>query len=83
MTDEPSVELFTQPHCAPCRQVEAFLRERGVSYVQRDVVAEPSALYRLADQGFMSTPVTRVREQWIAGFDRGRLERALAALSES
>jgi len=80
MSAQPIVEVFTQPHCAPCRQVEAFLRDRGVSFTPRDVVLDPSALDRLVDRGFMSTPVTRIGEEWISGFDRRRLERALAAL---
>lgn len=78
MSIEPFVELFTQPHCRPCRQVEALLRERGIPFVVRDVLADPLALDRLAEQGFMSTPVTRIGHQWIAGFDHKRMERALA-----
>ena len=80
MTAEPSVELFTQSHCAPCRQVEAYLRGRGIPFVQRDVVADPHALDLLAERGFMSTPVLRVGQQWIAGFDRRRFDLALASL---
>lgn len=80
MSAAPTVEVFTQPHCAACRQVEAFLGDSGVSFTPRDVVLDPSALDRLVDRGFMSTPVTRIREEWIPGFDRRRLERALAVL---
>jgi glutaredoxin len=77
---EPQVEVFTQPHCAPCRDIERFLRERNVPFVLRDVAADPQALETLARAGFMATPVTRIGERWIAGFRRQAL---LAALHEA
>lgn len=67
------VELFTQPHCASCRQVEAFLREREIPFVRRDVADDDSALELLTSRGFMATPVLRVGTEWIVGFDRRAL----------
>ena len=74
---DAQVEIFTQPHCAPCRAVEAFLREHRVEYRLRDVTADPAALAAIADHGFMSTPVTRVGDRWLGGFNRRRLEEAM------
>lgn len=69
------VELFTQSHCAPCRQVEAFLQQHEVPYVRRDVTDDASALDELVGQGFMATPVLRVGDEWVVGFDRKALHR--------
>ncbi len=71
------IELFTQPYCAPCRLVEVYLRERGVSFVVRDVLDDPSALEVLSEHGFMATPVTRIGDAWIVGFDQRMLDLAL------
>lgn len=73
----PGVELFTQPHCAPCREVERFLRNREVAFAMRDVTDDADALEAIMARGFMATPVTRIGEHWIAGFRRAELEAAL------
>ncbi len=73
----PEVEVFTQSYCANCRRVEQFLRERGVSFTVRDVGEDAAALEAIASRGYMSTPVTRVGDQWVAGFNRRQLERLI------
>ena len=77
MTERPEVEVFTQRHCAACRQVERLLAERGVAFTARDVSEDMQALEELTGRGYMSTPVTRVGDQWVAGFNRRALERLL------
>lgn len=71
----PEIVVYTQPHCASCREVEQFLEQRGVAFVARDVFADPVALEEIAARGFMSTPVTRIGDRWIAGFNQKELER--------
>jgi len=71
----PEVEVFTQSHCTNCRRVDQFLRERGMPFTVRDVGADPAALEAIASRGYMSTPVTRVGERWVVGFNRRELER--------
>ena len=78
MTERPEVEVFTQRHCAACRQVERFLMDRGVAFTARDVGEDAHALEKLTDRGYMSTPVTRIGDRWISGFNRKALEQALA-----
>lgn len=83
MNDSPAIEVYTQPHCAPCEQVMGFLTERGVEFVKRDVLADPAALGEIADRGFMTTPVTRVGERWIPGLNRRELELAILEISDT
>lgn len=77
------VEVFTQPHCAPCRDVERFLRNRDVAFAVRDVTDDADALEAIVARGFMATPVTRVGERWIGGFRRAELEAALRDVAGS
>lgn len=77
---QPQVELFTQPHCAPCREVERLLRDRGVMFSARDVTDDAGALEIIVARGFMATPVTRIGERWIGGYRKAQLEAALRAV---
>lgn len=43
----------------------------------RNVAEDPAALEELAALGLRATPVFRIGEEVIVGFDRGKLERLL------
>ena len=75
------VEVFTQSHCGSCRQVEKFLYDRDVAFTVRDVEADPDALDELISKGYMTTPVTRIGDDWVAGFKPDKLATLLAGLS--
>lgn len=72
--------LYTQPHCSACRSVERYLTERGVAFDVLDVFADPVALSEIEDRGYLTTPVTRIGTQWLAGFRRSEFDTALARL---
>ncbi len=74
-----AVEVFTQAHCTSCREIERYLESRGIAFKVRSVDAEP-ALEEISARGYTTTPVTRIGEQWIAGYKRRELERALKAI---
>jgi glutaredoxin 3 len=85
-TPRPPVEVamdvvvYTTPTCPYCTQAKNFLRQRGVSFVERDVAADPAAaadLMRLTRQ--RAVPVITVDGQAVVGFDRPALERLLDA----
>ena len=81
--DETAVVLYTQPHCTACRSVERYLTERGVRFEARDVFADPVALSEIEDRGYLTTPVTRIGTQWLAGFRRSEFDAAVAHLAGS
>ncbi|MBC7228417.1 MAG: glutaredoxin family protein [Thermoflexales bacterium] len=57
--------------------MKGFLSERGVSYVERDVMEDEAALRELEELGVMTTPVVRVGDEVVVGFDRARLSALL------
>ena len=78
MNDQsPEIVVYTQPHCAGCKEVARFLEERGAVFTLLDVSQDPAALEEIASRGYMSTPVTRIGEHWVAGFKRKQFERLL------
>ncbi len=78
MTD---VTIFTQPHCPSCHQVKAFLHARGVSFHERDVAADETAMRELHERGYAATPLTVVGDQEILGMNRTRFEQVLGSAS--
>ena len=57
-----------------CDKVKEYLSQKGIPFVERDVVRDPEALEELSRLGYMTTPVTVIDGQVVVGFDRKRLE---------
>ncbi len=78
MSDQAAqIVVYTQPHCASCREVERYFEARGLPFTVLDVSDDPDALEEIVSRGYMSTPVTRIGDRWIAGFRRKDFERLL------
>jgi len=61
--------------------VKKFLADQGVQYKEIDLAADPAKVSELVEvSGQLGVPVTVIGNEVIIGFDRGRLESALAAL---
>lgn len=81
------VIVFGASWCGACRETEAFLRGRGIPFVERDVEREPGAredMMRRAQRAGISPrgiPVIDFRGRIIQGFDREALERAIRETS--
>jgi glutaredoxin len=61
--------------------VKGFLSEHGIPYVERDVMEDAAALQELEELGVMTTPVVRVGEEVVVGFNPDRLT-ALLGIGE-
>jgi glutaredoxin len=77
------VIVFGASWCGACRQAEAFLRERGVAFVERDIEEDPAArqdmIRRARAAGIQpdGIPIIDVRGRVLQGFDAAALDRAL------
>jgi glutaredoxin len=54
-----------------------YLSQRGVAFTEKNIREDPAALRELIEGGFSMTPVIRIGDETIAGFDPNRLEAAL------
>jgi glutaredoxin len=78
------VVVYGASWCGACRQAEAYLRARGVPFVEKDVERDPGAqeemMRKATAQGLRPTgiPVIDVRGRILLGFDRGAIDRLLA-----
>ncbi len=62
-----------------CDRVKEFFSQKQVEFTERNIAADPAALAKLEQLGYMTTPVTLVDGEVVVGFDRAKLEELLAA----
>jgi glutaredoxin 3 len=72
------IVLYSQPGCLSCAKVKAFLSEGKIEYTERNIAADGAALAELEKLGYMTTPVTVIDSEVVAGFDRARLQNLLS-----
>lgn len=81
------VVLYGASWCGACRSAAAFLRSRGIAFVERDIERDPDAraamqrAVRAAGVSPSGIPVIDFRGRIIQGFDQSALERAIAETS--
>ena len=57
-----------------CSKVKEFLSQNKIDFTDRNIAVDETALKELEKLGYMTTPVTLVDDQAVAGFDRAKLE---------
>lgn len=78
------VVIYGASWCGPCHQAQAFLKRKGVAFVEKDIEQDSAAARemraKLSKSGMRggSIPVIDVRGKILVGFDEGAIERALA-----
>ena len=73
-----NVTVYTSPTCGYCHQVKAYLNQKGVQYVERDVSVDRAAADEMMKlTGQMGVPVIVINGQAIVGFNRPMLDKLL------
>ena len=73
------VIIYTADWCAFCHAAKDYLDKRGVAYEARDVEKEPTfAEESVRKSGQMGIPVLDIDGTIIVGFDRPKIDVALA-----
>jgi glutaredoxin len=75
MTQE--VVIFTAPGCTSCGRAKAFLEERGVRFIERNLAVDARAMDELMALGLKMLPVIRVGSEIVSGFDPEKLRALL------
>jgi glutaredoxin len=79
----PAVIIYGASWCGPCHQAAAYLKRRGIAFVEKDIEQDGGAARemhaKLASAGMRggSIPVIDVRGKVMVGFDERAVERAL------
>jgi len=78
------VIIYGASWCGPCHQAAAYLKRRGVPFIEKDIEKDGSAARemqaKLASAGMRggSIPVIDVRGKLLVGFDERAMDRALS-----
>ncbi len=74
------VVLYRAPHCAPCREVSAYLHRRGVPFRSIDVSRGRSVLQGMKQKtGATTVPTVTVGRDVLVGYIHSALKNELAA----
>ena len=60
-----------------CDKTKEFLSRKNISYTERNVAEDESAIEELKQLGYMTTPVTVIDGTTIVGFNEAELMKAL------
>ena len=75
----PSVVVYTTAWCGWCQKTLAFLDERGVRYVNKDIEANDWNREELIEKtGRTSIPVVEINGEIIRGYNAARMEQLLS-----
>lgn len=80
--NKPNVTIYTATWCAFCHAAKQYLDGKNIAYDDRDVEADPkNAAEAVSKSGQMGIPVLDINGQIIIGFDRPKIDAALAGAS--
>lgn len=75
---QPNVKIYTTPTCPYCAMAKAFLKENGISFVEKNVGEDRAAATEMMEKsGQMGVPVLDINGEIIVGFDRNAIKKAL------
>lgn len=78
---DKKVIVYTTPTCVFCKHVKAYLDEKGIKFEEVDVLADPAKAQEMIDKSQqMGVPVTDIGGKIIVGFDKPKLDTAIATL---
>lgn len=70
--------LFSQPDCPPCEITKKFLKEYGLSFIEKNIKVDQKARNDLINKyQSYSTPTIVIGDQVIRGFDANELMKVL------
>ena len=73
-----NVVVYTSNTCPYCTLAKNHLDEQGVTYTERNVQTDKEARQELMNMGHMGVPVVVIDGEEIVGFDKDKIDEALA-----
>ena len=69
------VTIYTGTGCPHCMSAKAYLRSKGVGFIEKNASADPAAAQEMiAKSGQSGTPVLDIRGNIVVGFDKARID---------
>lgn len=77
--ERPTIILYSQTSCAESARVRAWLQQRGIPYLDRNVSEDRAAAQALVDTGIFATPLLVIGDRSVLGFLPLAIEATLRA----
>lgn len=75
------VKVYSTPDCSWCKKSKEYLKSRGIEFLEVDVQNDLEGREEMVSlTGQMSIPVIRVKDDFVIGFDREKIDAYLAQL---
>lgn len=76
---QKKVIIYSTPICPYCKQTKEYLKEKGIEYNEIDVADDSAKAQEMIDKsGQMGVPVLDIEGEIIIGFDKEKIDKALA-----
>ena len=72
-----TVEVFSSDTCKYCVELNDYLKEHNVEYIEYNISRDEEARRNLIKLGYMSVPVTLINGNHVLGFDKLRIRQLL------
>ena len=73
-----NVTIYSTPTCHFCHMAKEYFKENNVAYTEYDVASDLEKRKEMLEKtGQMGVPVIVIGEEFIIGFDKPRIEKAL------
>ncbi len=72
-----NITVYTSNTCPYCFQVKDYLKEKNVSFTEKNISTDTEARKDLISKGFMGVPVIYIDDEAVVGFDKDKLEQLL------
>jgi glutaredoxin len=69
------IEIYTTSRCQYCRQAKAYMDERGIEYLEKNVEVDLEVRKEFHKRGGRGVPYLYVYGEPMRGFDAARLEK--------
>ncbi len=73
----PKIKIYTSNTCSHCSAAKEYLKEKELSYEERNVSTDPSAKKELIEMGYMGVPIIMVDDDVVEGFNKNKLDEIL------
>lgn len=79
---QPDITIYSTTWCGYCKMAKKYLDDKGITHTDKDIEQDADAHKELMDKiggDFRGVPVIDINGQLILGFDRPRIDAALAS----
>lgn len=81
-TAQTNVTIYSSPTCAYCHMAKEYFESKHVPYTEKNITTDAEAFdFVVQKVGQAVTPIITIGDTVIVGFDRPKIDEALASLS--